>query len=530
MNGYNFNNINGLVNINADNVFASSTIENVNATYFTGITSNIQSQINSISGNGISDLQTQITALSTKEASDITTVNTNIATLNTSLNTLSSTVSTNYNTEQTDKTSLQNQISTLSSTVTSNYNTEQADKTSLQTQITNNLATEQADRTSLQTQISTNFSTEQADKAALQTQITTNYNTEQADKTSLQTQINTITGTNLTSLQTQIATNLATEQTDKAALSAQISSLAALELSNVTAINLKTTDLQNQITTNYNKEQSDHNNQQSQINNNLASYRDDKSSIQSDISDLKAGEITLGTSIAGNISATSAIGVTVVGHTGAIAANATAIATTNVEVQTLSNKTQNIRGIDVSSIPGTQNTTFLGQFKIANGVSDKVVFNDNGSGFNTFSSDSYFSNVNVKGKLSIKNNNNNDLVIINDTNAGYNKINILDSQLIIKNGNSNAIVLNEAVTNNSYFLNKTVFSDLNVINGQGIKSLGDTLNIGDSTTLADLNLTTTTYDGAITLTASRINLNANIFINGVALVNGLINGPVFNQY
>ena len=64
MNGYNFNNINGLINVNADNIYANSTLEKSDATYFTGITSNIQAQINNISGTNIgttvSGLQTQI--------------------------------------------------------------------------------------------------------------------------------------------------------------------------------------------------------------------------------------------------------------------------------------------------------------------------------------------------------------------------------------------------------------------------------------------------------------------------------------
>ena len=66
MNGYNFNNINGLININADNINANSTIEKSNSSYFTGITSNIQDQINNISGTNISGLQTQIDTLNTE--------------------------------------------------------------------------------------------------------------------------------------------------------------------------------------------------------------------------------------------------------------------------------------------------------------------------------------------------------------------------------------------------------------------------------------------------------------------------------
>ena len=120
---YNNKNLTGLVNINADNIYASSTIENVNASYFTGITSNIQNQINSISTTGVNNLQTQITA--------------------------------NLATEQADKTSLQNQI-------TNNYNTEQNDKTNLQNQITALTATEAADAAANAAAI-----------AAVQTEVTT---------------------------------------------------------------------------------------------------------------------------------------------------------------------------------------------------------------------------------------------------------------------------------------------------------------------------------------------------------------------
>lgn len=105
MNGYNNKNLSGLVNINADNIYASSTIENTKAAYFTGITSNIQTQIDNISGTNISSLQTQIDtlntevlALSTSEAADalaitanttaITTIQGEISTIDTSIGTI----------------------------------------------------------------------------------------------------------------------------------------------------------------------------------------------------------------------------------------------------------------------------------------------------------------------------------------------------------------------------------------------------------------------------------------------------------
>jgi hypothetical protein len=98
-------NLSGLVNINADNIYASSTIENTNAAYFTGITSNIQTQIDNISGTNISTLQTEIDtlntevlALSTSEAADalaitanttaITTIQGEISTIGTSIGTI----------------------------------------------------------------------------------------------------------------------------------------------------------------------------------------------------------------------------------------------------------------------------------------------------------------------------------------------------------------------------------------------------------------------------------------------------------
>jgi len=60
----NYKNLSGITNINAnnittDNIYANSTIENVNASYLTGITSNIQTQINNITlGSTYSDIQT----------------------------------------------------------------------------------------------------------------------------------------------------------------------------------------------------------------------------------------------------------------------------------------------------------------------------------------------------------------------------------------------------------------------------------------------------------------------------------------
>ena len=86
------------------------------------------------------------------------------------------------------------------------------------------------------------------------------------------------------------------------------------------------------------------------------------------------------------------------------------------------------------------------------------------------------------------------------------------------------------VTGNNYFIGKSVFSNLNIVNGQTINSLGDTLNIGDSVSLANLNLKTTSLDGEITLSASKINLNGNVYINGFALAWGLINSQSYSQY
>ena len=59
--------LNGLQNIYVDNITSNTYEDTTIGNYLSGITSNIQSQINSISGTGISELQTQITALSTKK-------------------------------------------------------------------------------------------------------------------------------------------------------------------------------------------------------------------------------------------------------------------------------------------------------------------------------------------------------------------------------------------------------------------------------------------------------------------------------
>jgi hypothetical protein len=104
----------GLINVNADNIFATSTIENCNANYFTGITSNIQDQLNSISGTNLGNLQKQITD--------------------------------NYNTEQNDKNALQTQIAALDAAET----TMQAEITTLQTQV----STIETEITSINGQIS----------------------------------------------------------------------------------------------------------------------------------------------------------------------------------------------------------------------------------------------------------------------------------------------------------------------------------------------------------------------------------------
>ena len=104
----------GLINVNADNIFATTTIENCNANYFTGITSNIQDQLNSICWTNLGNLQKQITD--------------------------------NYNTEQNDKNSLQTQIAALDAAET----TMQAEITTLQTQV----STIETEITSINGQIS----------------------------------------------------------------------------------------------------------------------------------------------------------------------------------------------------------------------------------------------------------------------------------------------------------------------------------------------------------------------------------------
>ena len=107
----------------------------------------------------------------------------------------------------------------------------------------------------------------------------------------------------------------------------------------------------------------------------------------------------------------------------------------------------------MSSIEGSRNTTFLGQFKITNGVSDKVTFNDNATGFNYFENESTFNNkvnindnVNIKGKFQLKNSSGTELVTINNNDGNNtisnktilsNDLNILENkQLIIKNATS----------------------------------------------------------------------------------------------
>ena len=52
MNGLNFENINGLKNIACDNINVSSTFDDVDISYYNGITSNIQNQINSLVSTG----------------------------------------------------------------------------------------------------------------------------------------------------------------------------------------------------------------------------------------------------------------------------------------------------------------------------------------------------------------------------------------------------------------------------------------------------------------------------------------------
>ena len=105
----------GLQNVYVDNITSNTYEYTTIGNYLSGITSNIQNQINNLSEVDLptttaTSLQTQITELTTKEENDIATVNTSITSLNTSLNTLSSTITTNYNTEQSDKAALQSQI------------------------------------------------------------------------------------------------------------------------------------------------------------------------------------------------------------------------------------------------------------------------------------------------------------------------------------------------------------------------------------------------------------------------------------
>ena len=107
---------------------------------------------------------------------------------------------------------------------------------------------------------------------------------------------------------------------------------------------------------------------------------------------------------------------------------------------------------------------------------------------------------------------------------------IFRSWISCKNGTSNVIILSESLTGNNTFTGKTIFSNLNILNGQTINSTGDTLNIGDNISLANLNLKTTTLDGIITITASKINLVGNVYINNVPLLWGLVNPQSYDQY
>ena len=64
----NIKNLTGVQNLYVDNIYANSTIEASNASYFSGITSNIQTQLNSMgTSSSISSLQTQITDNLNKE-------------------------------------------------------------------------------------------------------------------------------------------------------------------------------------------------------------------------------------------------------------------------------------------------------------------------------------------------------------------------------------------------------------------------------------------------------------------------------
>jgi len=194
----------------------------------------------------------------------------------------------------------------------------------------------------------------------------------------------------------------------------------------------------------------------------------------------------------------------------------------------------------VSSVEGFQNRKFLGQFQIGNSVDNKIVFNDLSTGFNSFSNETSFSNVNVTGKLSINNSTTN-LVTINNSNGENtitnkttltNDLNITDHQFIVKNGASNVITLNESVTGNNYFTGKLILSDnLNLISCKSITTTnGGTFTIRDLTTLLTLNLNTTPLNSNINLNGQNINLNGNLFINGYALGKGLINSGYYSQY
>ena len=128
-------NLTGLVNVNADNIYANYTIENVNASYFKGITSNIQTQINSLGGgtgsntfqSQIDTLNDELTALTVTEAADtatnvaaITTIQTEITGINTSISTIDASISTIDENITTLQTKTQLQTGSTTSTIFTN--------------------------------------------------------------------------------------------------------------------------------------------------------------------------------------------------------------------------------------------------------------------------------------------------------------------------------------------------------------------------------------------------------------------------
>ena len=232
--------------------------------------------------------------------STLLTANTNILNNTASINTLNLNLTTLSSKEASDVASLQNQINSLSNT--SGNNTS-----SLQTQLTNLSSKQQTDYNDLQGQITTNKNTQISDKSELNSKINDNLTTETNHYNSLSTALNALTikeAQDVSNVQSNLTTYQASNNTRSTNIESNVSSLTIdnsnnkvdinnlksdnnLNKANITTLQSKVSTLEADNSTNKSNITTNTNNI-STINTKLITDESNITNLQQDVNNLKS--------------------------------------------------------------------------------------------------------------------------------------------------------------------------------------------------------------------------------------------------